>query len=314
MPKLSEDGKKTKRDYREKYFIKDVENVTGIKAFTLRMWEQRYGLLQPKRTDTNIRYYEEEDVRLLMNVSILNSHGYKISQIARMSREEIQRMTLSISETSSRYDSQVQALTGAMLQFDEREFNKTLSINILKLGLEETIARIVFPFMSHVGILWVSGTIHVAHEHFITNLIRQRLYVAIDQLPHPPNSGNKRYLLFVPSGENHDISLLFAWYILRSRGQRVIYLGVSIPLEDLQKIMQLHKPDEIFTAFTVNNPAIPVQVYIQTLHRNFPETPVLLTGSQVLRNKELRLPPGFQVVASPDDLIQTITRPDIYIG
>ena len=119
------DARKSKKDFRDKYFIKDIENITGIKAYTLRIWEQRYDMLAPKRTDTNIRYYEEDDLKYLMNVSILNVNGYKISKIAKMSREEVQRQTLSISEGSSKYENQIQALTTAMLSFDEKNSIKS---------------------------------------------------------------------------------------------------------------------------------------------------------------------------------------------
>lgn len=302
------DNRKSKKDFRDKYFIKDIENITGIKAYTLRIWEQRYNMIEPKRTDTNIRYYEEDDLKYLMNVSILNANGYKISKIAKMSRDEVQQRTLSISESSSRYENQIQALTSAMLAFDEKEFNKTLSISILKAGMEETVTQIIFPFMQHVGVLWLSGSIHVAHEHFITNLIRQRMYVALDQLNVNPSPGSRKFLLFVPNGENHDLSLLFASYILRSRGQQVIYLGTSTPLEDLNKIFRLHRPDAVFCAITGSNQQVPVQVYLQSLHRTFPDVPVILTGKQVIRRRDLKLPENCYVVATPDDFNGMITR------
>lgn len=302
------ESRKSKKDFRDKYFIKDIENITGIKAYTLRIWEQRYNMLTPKRTDTNIRYYEEDDLKYLMNVSILNANGYKISRIAGMSRDEVQQRTLSISENSSRYENQIQALTSAMLAFDEKEFNKILSISILKVGMEETVAHIIFPFMQHVGVLWLSGSIHVAHEHFITNLIRQHMYVALDQLNINPVPGARKFLLFVPNGESHDLSLLFASYMLRDRGQQVIYLGTSTPLEDLNKVFKLHRPDAIFCAITGSHQQVPVPVYVQSLHRTFPDVPVLLTGKQVVRRKDLKLPDNCHVVATPDDFNRMIER------
>lgn len=300
------DPKKSKKDYRDKYFIKDIENITGIKAYTLRIWEQRYDMLTPKRTDTNIRYYEEDDLKYLMNVSILNANGFKISKIAKMSREEVQSQTLSISEGSSKYENQIQALTTAMLSFDEKEFNKILSISILKVGMEETVTQIIFPFMQHVGVLWLSGSIHVAHEHFITNIIRQRMYVSLDQINPNPSPLSKKFLLFVPNGENHDLSLLFAAYMLKTKGQQVIYLGTSTPLEDLNKVFKLHKPDAVFCAITGSNSQVPIQVYVHSLQRTFPGTPVLLTGKQVIRRRDLKLPPGIRVVSSPDEFNEAI--------
>jgi DNA-binding transcriptional MerR regulator len=298
-----EDSKKSKKDFRDKYFIKDIENITGIKAYTLRIWEQRYGMLVPKRTDTNIRYYEEDDLKYMMNIAILNANGYKISRIAKMSREEVQRRTLVISENNSSYQQQIQALASAMLDFDEREFNKILSINILKLGMEETTTHIIFPFLAHVGILWLSGSIHIAHEHFISSLIKQRMFVAIDQLNVPVSPVCKKFLLFLPNGENHELSLLFASFILRSRGHKVIYLGTSTPIDDLNKIFKIHNPDVIFCAITNSNQMMPVQVYMNTLSRSFPNTDVLLTGNQVIKRRDLKIPSNVRVIGSPDDFL-----------
>ena len=191
------DPKKSKKDYRDKYFIKDIENITGIKAYTLRIWEQRYGMLVPKRTETNIRYYEEDDLKYMMNIAILNANGIKISRIAQMDRDEVQSKTVSVSENNSGHQSQISTLTTAMFDFDEKEFNKTLSINILQSGMEQTTTQIIFPFLQHVGVLWLGGSIHIAHEHFITNLIKQRMFVAIDQVNIVPNSDAKKYLLFL---------------------------------------------------------------------------------------------------------------------
>lgn len=299
---------KSKRDFRDKFFIKDVENITGIKAFTIRIWEQRYGMLIPKRTDTNIRYYEEDDLKYMMNVALLNAHGNKISKIAEMSREEVQRGTLSISESNSTYQSQIQALTVAMFDFDEKEFNKVLSINTLKLGIEETTGRIVFPFLQHVGILWLSGSIIIAHEHFITNIIKQRMYSAIDQVTTPLLPNAKKFILFLPNGENHELSLLFASYILKSRGHKVIYIGSSTPIDDLNQMFKVHKPDVLFCAITNANNSMPIQVYINTITRTWPTTTICLTGSQVTKRKDLKTPPNCKIIANPDDFIEFISK------
>ena len=298
------DPKKSKKDYRDKYFIKDIENITGIKAYTLRIWEQRYGMLVPKRTETNIRYYEEADLKYMMNIAILNANGIKISRIAQMDRDEVQRKTLSISENNSGQQSQISTLTSAMFDFDEREFNKTLSINILQLGMEQTTTQIIFPFLQHLGVMWLSGTIHIAHEHFITNLIKQRIFVAIDQLNIIPNANAKKFLLFLPNGENHELSLLLASYLLRANGKNVLYLGTSTPLEDLNKIHKLHNPDYVFCALTNPNSSMPVQVYLNTLSRSWPNTQILVTGSQVVKRRDLKIPENCRVISDPTSFLQ----------
>ncbi len=295
--------RKSKKDFRDKYFIKDVENITGIKAFTIRVWEQRYGMLVPQRTDTNIRYYEEEDLKYMMNVALLNHHGYKISKIAEMTREEVQRRTLHISENNSSYQNQVQSLTNAMIAFDEKEFNKVLSINILKLGMMETTTEIIFPFLQHVGILWLSGSINVAHEHFITNLVKQRLYVSIDQVTTPRLADAKKFILFLPNGENHELSLLFASYILKTRGHEVVYIGSSTPIDDLNQLCKVHKPDVLFCAITNANSNMPIQVYVNTLNRSWPDIPICLTGNQIVRRRDLKVPENCQVITTPQTFI-----------
>ena len=299
--KKSRGLKKSKKDFRDKYIIKDVENITGIKAFTIRVWEQRYGMLVPKRTDTNIRYYEEEDLKYMMNVALLNVNGYKISKIAEMSRDEVQRRTLNISENASTHQNQISAMTNAMIQFDEKEFNKILSISFLKLGVIETTGHIIFPFLQHVGILWLSGSINVAHEHFITNLIKQRMYVAVDQVTTPKLPNAKKFILFLPNGENHELSLLFASYILKTRGHEVIYIGSSTPIDDLNQLFKVHQPDVLFCAITNANSNIPVQVYVNTLSRNWPNTTICFTGNQIVRRRDLKVGSNCRIIGSPDD-------------
>jgi len=310
MTKVSEIGeiknKISKSDVRDKYFIKDLENITGIKAHTIRIWEQRYNILEPKRTDTAVRYYEEDDLKFMLNVAILNQNGYKISKLAKLTREEIAKKCLSISETSPEYESQINALTSAMLEFDEREFNKILSINILKMEMENCMIEIIFPFLSHVGVLWSAGSIHPAHEHFITNLIRQRLYVGIDNLAAHPNIGTRKFLLFVPSGEPHDIGLLFANYILRARGFEVIYLGTGLPIEDLNNIFKVHDPNFIFTSLTSMNSELPTQIYINAIAKSWPAKEIYITGPQVNKRNDLKMPENVVKVENPTHFIQLV--------
>lgn len=296
--------KKGKKDFRNKLFIKDLENITGIKAHTLRIWEQRYRIFTPHRTDTGIRYYDEDQLRLILNISILNNNGYKISRIAEMSVEEIREKCQQLSENKSKYDGQIQSLISTMMLFDEKEFNKILSINILKLGIEDTMTQIVFPFMEQIGLLWLSGSIHPAHEHFISNLIRQRLFVAIDNLSVRPGTEAKKFLVFVPTGESHDLSLLFANYVLRSRGHDVIYLGSQTPFEDLHKIFDVRRPDYILSIITSLNSNVSIQTFISNLGRHWKDCEILLSGAQIVNKKELRVPDNIRILNSPSDLFQ----------
>ncbi|MFN3997509.1 MerR family transcriptional regulator [Algoriphagus sp.] len=262
------------------YSIKDLEQLSGIKAHTLRIWEQRYNLLNPKRTDTNIRFYDDDDLKLILNVALLNDNGYKISKIASMASEEMRGEVMKLTERTLTHDDQIHALTICMIEMDEERFDKVLSTNILKLGFEQTMMNIIYPFMSKIGVLWQTGAINPAHEHFISNLVRQKLIVAIDG--QVASGDGKKFLLFLPEGELHEISLLFASYLIKSKGNKVIYLGQNTPNEDLLAVYKIHQPDYMLTIITTSPSSEYAQEYLNTLAARFSETKILVTGYQVI--------------------------------
>lgn len=262
------------------YSIKDLEQLSGIKAHTLRIWEQRYNLLSPKRTDTNIRYYDDQDLKLILNVALLNDNGVKISKIASMASNEIREEVMKLTERSLTHDDQIHALTICMIEMDEERFDKILSTNIIKLGFEQTMMNIIYPFMSKIGVLWQTGAINPAQEHFISNLVRQKLIVAIDgQIV---KGGGKKFLLFLPEGELHETSILFASYLIKNKGHKVIYLGQTTPSEDLISVYNLHQPEFLLTVITTSPSSENVQEYLNTLSKTFPITNILVTGYQVI--------------------------------
>jgi DNA-binding transcriptional MerR regulator len=262
------------------YSIKDLEQLSGIKAHTLRIWEQRYNLLNPKRTDTNIRFYDDDDLKLILNVALLNDNGFKISKIASMESHEIRDEVIKLTERSLTHDDQIHALTICMIEMDEDRFDKILSTNIIKLGFEQTMLNIIYPFMSKIGVLWQTGAINPAQEHFISNLVRQKLIVAIDgQIS---QGGGKKFLLFLPEGELHEISILFASYLIKSKGHKVIYLGQSTPNDDLLSVFKLHQPEYLLTVITTSPSSEYVQDYINALSERFSSSKILVTGYQVI--------------------------------
>ncbi|MHA7130424.1 MerR family transcriptional regulator [Algoriphagus namhaensis] len=269
------------------YSIKDLEQLSGIKAHTLRIWEQRYNLLDPKRTETNIRYYDDDDLKLILNVALLNDNGFKISKIASMTFAEMREEVVKLTERSLTHDDQIHALTICMIEMDEERFDKVLSTNILKLGFEQTMLNIIYPFMSKIGVLWQTGAINPAQEHFISNLVRQKLIVAIDGQMHM--EGGKKFLLFLPEGELHEISLLFASYTIKSKGHKVIYLGQSTPNDDLLSVYNLHEPEYLMTVITTSPSAEYAQDYIDALAERFDKATILITGYQVI-GQDLKFP------------------------
>jgi len=270
-----------------KYSIKDLEKLSGIKAHTVRIWEQRYKLLNPKRTDTNIRFYDDDDLKLILNVALLNENGLKISKIAKMTGEEMKAEVLQMTERSFAYDDQINSLVLAMVEFNEERFEKIVATNILKIGFEQTMLNIIYPFLSKIGVLWQTGSIHPGQEHFISNLVRQKLLVAIDGQVFT-GEGSK-FLLFLPEGELHEISLLFTSYLLKANGHKVIYLGQNTPDEDLNNVYKVHNPDFLVTAITTNPSSEFVEGYLQSLGKRFPKSTIIASGYQIL-GQHLNLP------------------------
>jgi len=285
------------------YSIKDLEQLSGIKAHTLRIWEQRYNILAPQRTDTNIRTYDDQDLKLVLNISLLKDHGYKISEIAKLSIDELYNEVIKFSTSQLTYPDQIHALTIAMIDLDEERFEKIINTNTLQSGFENTMNNIVYPFMSRIGMLWVTGSVGPAQEHFITNLIRQKLIVAIDGQVSKRQPVSKKYMLFLPEGELHEISLLFANYIVRARQNQVIYLGQSLPFSELVLAYAIHKPDYLVTAITSVPANHEVQPFVDRMAKNFPEAHLLLTGYQII-GQDITLPDNATIINQMDDLIR----------
>lgn len=289
-----------------KYSIKDLEQLSGIKAHTLRVWEQRYNIIAPKRTHTNIRYYDDADLQLILNISFLNRNGEKISRIARMSSQEISQLVRKISDSNLEYPNQVNALVIAMVNLDEDRFEKIISTNTLQFGFEATMLNIVYPFLAQIGIMWQTGSVNPAHEHFITNLIRQKLIVAIDGQSGPVNPYAKKWALYLPEGELHELTMLFSAYIIKSRHNKVIYLGQSLPLRDLGTMCDVYKPDFILTVITSYPTRDELQPYLLELKRKAgPACEIVISGHQPLSNRE-RVPDCVNLLESIPDLISYV--------
>lgn len=287
------------------YSIKDLEQLSGIKAHTLRIWEQRYNLLKPKRTDTNIRYYDDVDLKLILNVAMLNTHGIKISKIAAMSSNDISQEIIRLTDQSMDHNDQIQALTICMIEMDEDRFEKVLSTNILKLGFEETVLDVIYPFLSKIGILWQTGAINPAQEHFISNLIRQKLIVAIDG--QMGKSQGKTFMLFLPEGELHELSLLFSSYLIKKHGHKVIYLGQSTPQIDLISVYKIQQPDYLLTIITSSPSGDKVQDYLNMLGKEFRNSEIFISGLQAL-DQSLSIPSNLRLLTYAKEIKQVLLQ------
>jgi MerR family transcriptional regulator, light-induced transcriptional regulator len=259
------------------YSIKDIEKLSGIKAHTIRIWEHRYSFIKPRRTDTNIRLYSVDELKTILNVSMLTRHGYRISQIDKMSREDICKNVLSLSDELAKVNATVNRLLECMIDFDIDNFEKTLDDTIHTVGIERTIIHIVLPFLDKVGILWQSDRINPAQERLVSNIIRQKIILGIDQLPQKIKS-KKKICLFLPESEYHELSLLFVAFLLKKRGVPTIYLGANIPFSELKSVVAALKPDFLYSHITTAGQGFDFENFLNVIHLNFPYTPAYISG------------------------------------
>lgn len=298
---------KQKRKSVAVYSIKDLEKLSGIKAHTIRIWEQRYGILEPQRTKTNIRYYQDEDLKFLLNVALLNKNGIKISKIAKMNDQELAEKVAAISEINFEDGTQLDALTISMIEMDEGKFDRIVNTNIEQIGFERTMMEVIYPFLDKLSLLWLTGSINPVQENFISYLIRQKIISAINDTPLNSGERSKKIMLYLPEGERQELSLLFMHYLLKSRKKHVIYLGQDISLPDLLDANRIHQADYIFTMITETFAQEPVQDYVDRLAEAFPQTHILLSGYQVVA-QEVDPPEHMTILKSLDQMLKFISN------
>jgi DNA-binding transcriptional MerR regulator len=263
------------------YSIKDLETLSGIKAHTIRIWEQRYGILHAERTATNIRVYNDNELKQLMSLALLNKRGMKISKLAKLSENELNNLVTKIADTPAEFQAQIEGLLVAAIDYDEIRFEKILNTSTLQIGFEDTIKKIIFPFLEKIGIMWVSGSLITAQEHFISQLIRQKIIVAIDGQHANYTADSKRYILFLPNAEYHELSLLFLTYLLRLKKQKVFYLGASVQLKDVLLAGEALKPDYFYTIITSHPNGYILEDYLNKIADTFPDSVVYASGLQL---------------------------------
>lgn len=282
------------------YTIKDLEKLSNIKAHTIRIWEKRYGIISPGRTETNRRSYNDSDLRKLINIAILNRKGYKISRLAAMSSEEMENIVSDISKDINLDDVQVESLLLAMINLDEGAFSAVVNSSISERGLEDTFTGIIFPFLERVGILWLTGSITPAQEHFVSNLVRQKLFASIDRQRPYKSADSKKVLLFLPENELHEIGLLFYTYITREHGHDVLYLGPQTPFDSVRKLSKTWKADILVTATSSGFSGINNDEYIATLSGAFKDQLIIVSGD-LARNFKGKLPGNVRAVNTPGE-------------
>ena len=287
------------------FTIKDLENLTGVKAHTIRIWEQRYSFLKPQRTDTNIRYYNNHELKTILNIALLNKYGYKISHIDRMTEEEMKDKIVALSNAQAQQERVINELIQHMIDLRLEDYEDVLDNYIHTRGIEKTINQIIFPFMERIGVLWITDHINPAQEHLVSNIIRQKLIVGIESVK-PIMRIQKTVLLFLPEGEYHELGLLFIQYLLKSRGIDTLYLGANVPLEDVEYVVNIKKPDYLYTHLTSVSNSFSFERFLSNLTKAFDSTPVYISG-RLTQAYEKRIPAKINFKRSLSEVMEFIT-------
>lgn len=275
------------------FTIKDLENLSGIKAHTIRIWEQRYHLLNPQRTKTNIRSYTNVELKAILNIALLNKYGYKISRIDKMTPEEMSQKIALLSQAEALQEKLINDLIGAMIDMNMDQFEMLLDDHIRAKGIEKVILRTIFPFLEKVGILWVTNHVNPAQEHLATNIIRQKLIMGIEGIRNVPETKNQ-VLLFLPEGEYHEVGLLFVYYLLKSRGYKVFYLGANVPLKDVEFTANAKQVTTIYTHLTSVAHSFNFEKFLINAHNRMPDRTIMISGL-LAQQYAKKVPPSIHI-------------------
>ncbi len=293
---------------KQNFTIKDLENISGIKAHTIRIWEKRYNLLAPKRTETNIRFYTPADLTKLLNIVLLNTNNFKISKIAEMSVEEITLQARELAFNTAINDEAINAFKLAMFQFDKVLFNNSYNTLLHKKTFRDIFRDVFLPFLENIGLLWQTETLLPAHEHFISNLIAQKIQANTEKLQYNINNTNKTYVLFLPENEIHELGLLYLNYELVLRGFHTVYLGQSLPLNNLNYFLESDREICFITSLTIQPYDDQISDYFQEITEVMADTKnkFIATGRKISKVKHLKLNANIQLYDSIPDLLKVL--------
>lgn len=259
------------------FTIRDIENLSGIKAHTLRVWEQRYGIIKPMRKDSNHRLFGIDDLKKILRISYLYHEGYKISRIAKLSDNDIRKLALEFSPKGS-HEVFINQMMESSIDLDEVSFRSAVDSVLLHLGLERAMALVLYPFFQKVGMLWVTGNIVPAQEHFATNIIRNKIILATSRIKAKNMVANCKYLIFCPQGEFHEIPVLFVQYILRQRGIPSVYFGVNTDMDQISDFLEKNEATHLFLHLITNFTHLEPGTLLSDLHLRFPKLNILAAG------------------------------------
>jgi DNA-binding transcriptional MerR regulator len=292
------------------FSIKDLENLSGIKAHTIRIWEKRYGVLAPMRTDTNIRAYDITNLQKLLNICLLIEYGYKISRISSLSQEKITELINEISSNKNVKNQAISALKIAMFNFDQNAFLKIYSNLLRTKKFEEVFFEVFIPLLNELGLLWQTNTISPAHEHFITYLIKQKLLLTIETLQaNTPKKTEPIFVLFLPPNEIHELGLLYLNYEILRNGYKTIFLGASIPTESLLDVKKYFKNITFVTYCTVEPSPNEINDYLNNVNQlllNNSNSNLFVFGKMIEYINKEKLPKKISIFNSIDQLTEIL--------
>ncbi|MGB6151060.1 MAG: MerR family transcriptional regulator [Pricia sp.] len=295
----------------KKFFsIRDLENLSGIKAHTIRIWEKRYNLLSPERTRTNIRTYSLASLQKLLNITLLYNGGFKISKIAKIPEKEIPLMVREMIAENSTKSHSINAFKLAMINFDQTLFMSTYNTLLMEKSFREIFRDIFIPLLKELGVLWQTDTISAAHEHFITNLIKQKILTNTEKLQHiEPVNTDKIFVPFLPENEIHDIGLLYLNYEIVLSGYKSIYLGQTVPLGNLADVMKYFDNLHFISYLSAKPEKDKVDGYIAdfaSIAESYPNPNLWLLGRQIQYIEEKKLPEYVKIFSSMDQVIERL--------
>tara|TARA_R110002051_G_scaffold34256_3_gene76336 strand:+ start:62784 stop:63683 length:900 start_codon:yes stop_codon:yes gene_type:complete len=295
---------------KKQFSIRDLENLSGIKAHTIRIWEKRYNLLSPERTDTNIRLYSLASLQKLLNVTLLYQNGHKISKIAKISDKDIPYIVREIVAKHSHKSQAINAFKLAMVNFDQTLFFETYNALLSDNTFKEIFTETFIPLLNELGLLWQTDTISPAHEHFISGLIKQKILINIEKLQHlRPTKQDKVFVAFLPENEIHEIGLLYVNYEIILKGYKCIYLGPTIPLENLEDLLKYFNDIYFVSYFTVFPEKVRITSYLDDFSKlvsTYDNPNLWLLGKQTSYIDKETMPTYCKTFSSIQSLVQNL--------
>jgi DNA-binding transcriptional MerR regulator len=289
------------------FSIKDLENFSGIKAHTIRIWEKRYKVLEPDRTDSNIRTYSETELKKILNIAYLNRNGLKISRIARLGEDELTQQVMAVSSQAESPDHNFQPgkILMTAIRFNEFHFKEALEPFIRYNGIEDAYIRFFHPLLEKSRILWQTGSLSRAQEQFIRNTIRQIMMVEDNNLK-PPAGRIKTSVAMINTSDNlSDNNFLFYKYTLKKRGYDVIFTGGVLPASE---VIEIHKIKS-FDYLVVNSGSFDFARkkigYFSSIGKSLLIKKIILTDYPEPHEK--RIPENILITRNPEDFRKTIS-------